>query len=42
MIQNLTSLGINITNGFVITIAVYREILEYNKVESTLVTSLIL
>ena len=36
MIQNLTSLGINIPNGFVVTVAAYREFLQYNKLESTI------
>lgn len=36
MIQNLTSLGINIPNGFVVTVAAYREFLEYNHLESTI------
>jgi pyruvate,water dikinase len=36
MIQNLTSLGINIPNGFVITVAAYREFLEFNNLESTI------
>jgi pyruvate,water dikinase len=34
MIQNLTSLGINIPNGFVVTVAAYREFLKYNNLES--------
>lgn len=36
MIQNLTSLGINIPNGFVVTVAAYREFLQYNNLESTI------
>jgi len=36
MIQNLSSLGINIPNGFVVTVAAYREFLEYNHLESTI------
>ncbi len=36
MIQNLTSLGINIPNGFVVTVAAYREFLQYNKLEGTI------
>jgi pyruvate, water dikinase len=36
MIQNLTSMGINIPNGFVVTIAAYRNFLEYNNLESTI------
>jgi pyruvate,water dikinase len=36
MIQNLSSLGINIPNGFVITVAAYREFLQYNNLEGTI------
>lgn len=36
MIQNLTALGINIPNGFVVTVAAYRYFLEYNHLESTI------
>ena len=36
MIQNLTTLGINIPNGFVVTVAAYRKFLEYNNLESTI------
>lgn len=36
MIQNLASLGINIPNGFVVTVAAYRKFLEYNNLESTI------
>ena len=36
MIQNLASLGINIPNGFVVTVAAYREFLKYNNLESTI------
>lgn len=36
MIQNLSSLGINIPNGFVVTVAAYRKFLEYNNLESTI------
>lgn len=36
MIQNLASLGINIPNGFVITVAAYRAFLEYNNLEGTI------
>lgn len=36
MIQNLASLGINIPNGFVVTVAAYREFLQYNNLESTI------
>jgi pyruvate,water dikinase len=35
MIQNLTSLGVNIPNGFVVTVAAYREFLKYNNLEGT-------
>jgi len=36
MIQNLGSLGINIPNGFVVTVAAYREFLQYNNLQSTI------
>jgi pyruvate,water dikinase len=36
MIQNLASLGINIPNGFVVTVAAYRKFLEYNNLEGTI------
>ena len=36
MIQNLSVLGIKIPNGFVVTVAAYREFLEYNNLESTI------
>ncbi|MEP6513052.1 MAG: phosphoenolpyruvate synthase [Parafilimonas sp.] len=36
MLQNLTSLGINIPNGFVITVAAYKKFLEYNNLEETI------
>lgn len=36
MIQHLSSLGINIPNGFVVTVAAYREFLEYNNLEGTI------
>lgn len=36
MIQNLSTLGINIPNGFVVTVCAYRKFLEYNNLESTI------
>jgi pyruvate,water dikinase len=36
MIQNLSTLEINIPNGFVVTVAAYREFLEYNNLEGTI------
>lgn len=36
MLQNLSSLGIRIPNGFVITVAAYKKFLEYNDLESTI------
>ncbi len=36
MLQNLTVLGINIPNGFVITVAAYKRFLEYNNLEDTI------
>jgi pyruvate,water dikinase len=36
MIQHLTPLGINIPNGFIVTVAAYRKFLEYNNLESTI------
>lgn len=33
MLQNLTSLGIKIPGGFVITVAAYREFIKYNKLD---------
>ena len=36
MIQNLSSLGINIPNGFIVTVAAYREFLRYNNLEGTI------
>src|SRR5256714_6223511 len=38
MIQNLASLGINIPNGFVITVAAYRKFLQENNLEETIRT----
>ncbi|MEP6597301.1 MAG: PEP/pyruvate-binding domain-containing protein, partial [Ginsengibacter sp.] len=36
MIQHLTQLGVNIPNGFAITVATYRRFVEYNNLESTI------
>jgi pyruvate,water dikinase len=36
MIQHLSSLGINIPNGFVITVAAYREFVRYNNLDATI------
>lgn len=36
MLQNLTSLGINIPGGFVITVDAYREFLQHNNLEKTI------
>lgn len=36
MIQNLAPLGINIPDGFVLTVDVYKEFLEYNKLRGTI------
>ena len=36
MIQNLSELGVNIPNGFVITVAAYRDFLAYNNLEGTI------
>ncbi len=36
MIQNLTSLGINIPNGFVITVAAYREFVRFNALDASI------
>jgi len=36
MLQNLGSLGINIPDGFVITVAAYKHFLEHNNLESTI------
>ncbi|MBL7744519.1 MAG: phosphoenolpyruvate synthase [Chitinophagaceae bacterium] len=36
MLQNLTKLGINIPNGFVITVDAYREFLKHNALEKTI------
>lgn len=34
MLQNLTSLGINIPNGFVITVAAYKKFIAFNNLEN--------
>ncbi|MEO7210963.1 MAG: phosphoenolpyruvate synthase, partial [Chitinophagaceae bacterium] len=36
MLQNLSSLGIRIPNGFVITVAAYKKFLEFNNLEDTI------
>lgn len=36
MLQNLSSLGINIPNGFVITVAAYREFIRYNNLDESI------
>ena len=36
MLQNLTSLGIEIPNGFVITVAAYREFIRYNNLDEAI------
>ncbi len=36
MIQHLAALGVNIPNGFVITVAAYRQFIAYNGLESTI------
>ena len=36
MIQHLVKLGINIPNGFVITVAAYREFLQYNHLDAVI------
>jgi pyruvate, water dikinase len=36
MIQHLTALGVNIPNGFVITVDAYRQFINYNGLESTI------
>jgi pyruvate, water dikinase len=38
MLQNLTSLGIQIPNGFVITVAAYREFIRYNNLDESIRT----
>jgi pyruvate,water dikinase len=36
MLQNLTQLGIQIPNGFVITVAAYREFIRYNNLDEAI------
>ena len=36
MIQHLTALGINIPNGFVITVAAYREFVRFNNLDASI------
>lgn len=36
MLQNLTSLGVNIPDGFVVTVAAYKTFLEYNSLDKTI------
>ncbi len=36
MLQHLTSIGIKIPNGFVITVAAYKTFINYNNLESTI------
>jgi pyruvate, water dikinase len=36
MIQHLTALGINIPNGFVITVAAYREFVRFNTLDASI------
>src|ERR1700722_6020442 len=36
MLQHLTGLGINIPAGFVLTVAAYKEFIEYNKLDKTI------
>ncbi|MFY7901078.1 MAG: PEP/pyruvate-binding domain-containing protein, partial [Chitinophagaceae bacterium] len=36
MIQHLSSLGVNIPGGFVISVEAYRQFIEYNGLESTI------
>ncbi|MBS1730925.1 MAG: phosphoenolpyruvate synthase [Bacteroidetes bacterium] len=36
MLQNLSSLGIRIPNGFVITVAAYKKFIEFNGLEDTI------
>ena len=41
MIQHLTALGINIPNGFVITVAAYREFIRFNTLDASIKYGLI-
>ncbi len=36
MLQNLTAMGINIPNGFVVTVAAYRHFVTYNNLEESI------
>ncbi len=36
MLQNLTTLGIQIPNGFIITVAAYREFIRYNNLDEAI------
>ncbi|MFN5334726.1 MAG: phosphoenolpyruvate synthase [Bacteroidota bacterium] len=36
MLQNLTSLGIQIPNGFIVTVAAYREFIRFNNLDETI------
>ena len=36
MLQNLTSLGVNIPDGFVVTVAAYRAFIEHNTLDKTI------
>ncbi len=36
MLQHLTSMGVNIPNGFVITVAAYKTFIDFNNLESTI------
>ncbi|MFN9711002.1 MAG: PEP/pyruvate-binding domain-containing protein, partial [Bacteroidota bacterium] len=38
MLQNLTSLGIQIPNGFIITVAAYREFIRFNNLDEAIKT----
>src|SRR5258708_22962255 len=36
MLQNVTGIGIQIPNGFVITVAAYREFIRYNNLDEAI------